>query len=190
MLKGKKILIGVTSGIAIYKVVDLVSKLRKKGANVEVIMTEAATKFIAPITFETMSDNKVWTDMWVHPEKVLHVDVTNDVDLFLIAPATANTIAKVNAGIADNLLTSSILASKAPVMFTLAMNTNMFLNPITQRNINSLKELGYEFIDCVEGELACNTVGQGKMAEPIEIIDYLEQYFTIKDLKGDRKSVV
>lgn len=186
MLKGKKILLGVTSGIAIYKVVDLVSKLKKKGAIVEVIMTEAATKFISPITFETMADNKVWTDMWVHPGKVLHVDVTNDVDLFLIAPATANTIAKVNAGIADNLLTSSILASKAPVMFTLAMNTNMFINPITQRNINSLKELGYEFIDCVEGQLACNTTGQGKMAEPVDIIDHLEQYFTVKDLKGKK----
>lgn len=186
MLKGKKILIGVTSGIAIYKVLDLISKLRKQGAIVEVIMTEAATKFISPITFETISDNTVYTDMWLHPGKVLHIDITNDVDLFLIAPATANTIAKVNAGIADNLLTSSILASKAPVVFTLAMNTNMLLNPITQRNINQLKELGYGFIDSVEGHLACNTTGKGKMADPIDIIENLNSYFTKKDLKGKK----
>ena len=186
MLKGKKILIGVTSGIAIYKVLDLISKLRKLGANVEVIMTEDATKFVNPITFETMSDNTVYTDMWIHPGKVLHIDITNDVDLFLVAPATANTIAKVNAGIADNLLTTSILASKAPVVFTLAMNTNMFINPITQRNINSLKELGYGFIDCVEGHLACNTTGKGKMADPLDIIDYIEGFFTEKDLLGKK----
>lgn len=186
MLKGKKILIGVTSGIAIYKVLDLISKLRKEGAHVEVIMSEAATKFISPITFETISDNTVYTDMWVHPGKVLHIDITNDVDLFLIAPATANTIAKVNAGIADNLLTSSILASKAPIVFTLAMNTNMLLNPITQRNISQLEDLGYGFIESVEGHLACNTTGLGKMADPLDIIEYLNSYFTEKDLKGKK----
>ena len=186
MLKGKKILIGVTSGIAIYKVLDLISKLRKEGAHVEVIMSEAATKFISPITFETISDNTVYTDMWVHPGKVLHIDITNDVDLFLIAPATANTIAKVNAGIADNLLTSSILASKAPIVFTLAMNTNMLLNPITQRNISQLEDLGYGFIESVEGHLACNTTGLGKMADPLDIIEYLNSYFTEKDLKGNK----
>ncbi|MFL8887351.1 bifunctional phosphopantothenoylcysteine decarboxylase/phosphopantothenate--cysteine ligase CoaBC [Helcococcus kunzii] len=186
MLKGKKILIGVTSGIAIYKVLSLISSLRKKGAIVEVIMTEAATKFINPITFETMSNNKVYTDMWVHPDKVLHIDITNDVDLFLVAPATANTIAKVNAGIADNLLTTAILASKAPVAFAVSTNTNMLLNPITQRNIESLQELGYDFIDSNEGQLACNTVGKGRMAEPSEIEDYIEYKLTRKDLLGKK----
>lgn len=186
MLKGKKILIGVSSGIAIYKVLDLCSKLRKEGAVVEVIMTPEATKFVAPITFETMSDNTVYTDMWVHPDKVLHIDITNDVDVFLIAPATANTIAKINAGIADNLLTAAVLASKAPVVMAVAMNTNMLINPITQRNISQLSDLGYTFIDSNEGVLACNTVGKGRMAEPSEIIDFLEYFLSEKDLKGKK----
>ncbi len=185
-LKGRKILLGVTSGIAIYKVLDLISKLKKLDCEVQVIMTEEAAKFINPITFETMSDNPVYIDMWVHPGKVLHIDITNDVDLFLIAPATANTIAKINAGIADNLLTASVLASKAPVAMALAMNTNMLLNPITQRNIEELRTYGYEFIDSVEGMLACNTFGQGKMADPLDIIDWLESYFTRKDLLGKK----
>lgn len=186
MLKGKKILIGVSSGIAIYKVLSLISVLRKKGAEVEVIMTESSTKFINPITFETMSNNKVYTDMFIHPDKVLHVDITNDVDLFIIAPATANTIAKVYAGIADNLLTTAILASKAPVAFAISTNTNMLLNPITQRNINGLIELGYDFIDSNEGQLACNTIGKGRMAEPEEILDYIEYKLTDKDLIGKK----
>lgn len=186
MLKGKKILIGVTSGIAIYKTLSLISKLRKNGAEVEVIMTEAATKFISPITFETISNNKVYTDMWIHPDKVLHIDITNDKDLFLIAPATANTIAKVNAGIADNLLTTSILASKAPVVFALAMNTLMLENHITKRNIESLKKFGYKFIDSNEGQLACNTVGKGRMAEPKEIFNYIEFELEKKDLQGKK----
>lgn len=185
MLKGKKILLGVTSGIAIYKTLSLISSLRKLGCEVEVIMTEAAQKFINPITFETMSNNKVFTDMWVHPDKVLHIDITNDKDLFLIAPATANTIAKVNAGICDNLLTASILASKAPVVFALAMNTLMLENPITQRNIASLKSLGYKFIDSNEGQLACNTTGKGRMSEVDEIIDYLDYQLENKDLNGN-----
>lgn len=186
MLKDKKILIGVTSGIAIYKVLSLISSLRKLGAIVEVIMTESASKFINPITFETMASGKVYTDMWIHPKKVLHIDITNDVDLFLIAPATANTIAKVYAGIADNLLTASILASKAPVSFAMSTNTNMLLNPITQRNIQGLKNLGYDFIDANEGVLACNTVGKGRMAEPIEILDYIEYKLTKKDLTNKK----
>ena len=186
MLKDKKILIGVTSGIAIYKVLSLISSLRKLGAKVEVIMTESATKFINPITFETMANGKVYTDMWIHPDKVLHVDITNDVDLFLVAPATANTIAKVYAGIADNLLTTAILASKAPVSFAVSTNTNMLLNPITQRNIEGLTDLGYDFIDSNEGVLACNTVGKGRMAEPSEILEYIEYKLTKKDLKNKK----
>lgn len=184
MLKDKKILIGVSSGIAIYKVLSLISSLRKQGAEVEVIMTESATKFINPITFETMSNNTVYTDMWIHPGEVLHVDITNDVDLFLVAPATANTIAKVYSGIADNLLTTAILASKAPVAFAVSTNTNMLLNPITQRNIEYLSGLGYDFIDSNEGQLACNTVGKGRMAEPQEILEYIEYKLTHKDLEG------
>lgn len=184
MLKGKKILIGVTSGIAIYKVLTLISNLRKKGADVHVIMTDSAQKFINPITFETISNNKVYTDMWIHPDKVLHIDITNDIDLFLVAPATANTIAKVYAGIADNLLTTAILASKCPVSFAIATNTNMLENPITMRNINGLKDLGYDFIDSNEGFLACNTYGKGRMAEPEEILEYIEYKLSSKELLG------
>ena len=186
MLKGKNILIGVTSGIAIYKTLSLISMLRKQGANVEIIMSEEATKFINPITFETISDNKVYTDMWVHPDKVLHIDITNDKDLFLIAPATANTIAKINSGIADNLLTTAVLASKAPVVMAISTNTLMLENPITQRNIQSLMSFGYKFIDSNEGQLACNTVGKGRMAEPEEILEYIEMFFEKKDLKGKK----
>lgn len=186
MLKGKNILIGVTSGISIYKILSLISKLKKLGANVEVIMTESATKFINPITFETMSGNPVYTDMWVHPDKVLHVDITNDKDLFLIAPATVNTIAKINAGIGDNLLTTTVLASKVPVVMAIAANTVMLENPITQKNIASLKSYGYEFIDSNVGMLACNTVGNGRMAEVDEIIDFLEYKLATKDLLGKK----
>ena len=186
MLKGKNILIGVTSGIAIYKTLSLISMLRKQGANVEVIMSEEATKFINPITFETISDNKVYTDMWIHPDKVLHIDITNDKDIFLIAPATANTIAKINSGIADNLLTTAVLASKAPVVMAISTNTLMLENPITQRNIQSLMSFGYKFIDSNEGQLACNTVGKGRMAEPEEILEYIEMFFEKKDLKGKK----
>lgn len=186
MLKGKNILIGVTSGIAIYKTLSLISMLRKQGANVEIIMSEEATKFINPITFETISDNKVYTDMWVHPDKVLHIDITNDKDLFLIAPATANTIAKINSGIADNLLTTAVLASKTPVVMAISTNTLMLENPITQRNIQSLMSFGYKFIDSNEGQLACNTVGKGRMAEPEEILEYIEMFFEKKDLKGKK----
>lgn len=186
MLKGKNILIGVTSGIAIYKTLSLISMLRKQGANVEIIMSEEATKFINPITFETISDNKVYTDMWIHPDKVLHIDITNDKDIFLIAPATANTIAKINSGIADNLLTTAVLASKAPVVMAISTNTLMLENPITQRNIQSLMSFGYKFIDSNEGQLACNTVGKGRMAEPEEILEYIEMFFEKKDLKGKK----
>lgn len=191
MLEDKNILIGVSSGIAIYKVVDLVSKLKKLNANVKVIMTENACEFINPILFEVMSKSRVYVDHFIENKdgSVSHIDLAKEADVFLLAPATANTIAKVNAGIGDNLLTSTAIAYNKPLIFAPTMNTNMLNNPITQRNISQLKELGHLFINTNSGFLACNDDGDGRMAEACEIIDYLEFYLTKKDLK-DKKIIV
>lgn len=188
MLKGKKILLGVTSGIAIYKVVDLVSKLKKEGADLSVIMTENACKLVTPLTFQTMARCKVHTEMFRERDNynVEHISLTEECDAFLIAPATANTIAKVRAGIADNLLTTSILACQKPVIFATAMNTRMYENPITQDNIKFLSRLGYNFIEPNSGFLACNSFGKGRMSEPIEIVDYLDYILAEKTLAGKR----
>lgn len=188
MLKGKRVLIGVTGGIAIYKVLDLISRLKKMECDVEVIMTEGACAFIQPLTFQTMGRCKVYTDQFKpeNVEEVDHIALTERADVFLIAPATANTIAKVRHGIADNLLTSTVVASVAPMVFATAMNSNMLANPITQDNIQDLQKLGYRFIDAETGFLACNYVGKGRLAEPEQIIEYLENFFTKKDLKGKK----
>lgn len=188
MLKDKRILIGVTGGIAIYKVLDLISRLKKQGAKLDVIMTKAATELVSPITFQTMARTKVHTEMFLESSdySVEHISLSEKCDFALIAPATANTIAKVAYGIADNLLTTTILACDKPVIFATAMNVNMYNNVATQNNIRTLQERGYHFIDCGEGFLACNTFGKGRMAEPVEIIDYLEHFVTEKDLKGKK----
>lgn len=188
MLENKNILIGISSGIAIYKVVDLISKLKKLNSNVKVIMTENACEFINPILFEVMSKSRVYVEHFVENKdgSVNHIDLASWADVFLLAPATANTIAKVNAGIGDNLLTSTVIAYNKPLIFAPTMNTNMLNNPITQRNIRDLKELGHLFINTNSGFLACNDNGDGRMAEPYEIIDYLEFYLTKKDLKGKK----
>lgn len=191
MLKDKNIIVGVTGGIAAYKVVDLVSRLKKQNANVEVIMTENATKFVQPLTFQTMSSNKVHIDMFEEPKNydVEHISLAEKADLFLIAPGTANIIGKIANGIADDLLTTTIMATKSKVIFAPAMNTNMYLNPIVQKNINYLKELGYEFIQPGTGMLACQTYGPGRMAEPVDIIEYIINSLDDKDLL-DKKILV
>ena len=188
MLKNKNIIIGVTGGIAIYKTLDLISKLKKESSNVEVIMTKAATEFVAPLTFQTMSQSKVHYDMFglVNEMEVEHISLAKKADVILVAPATANTIGKVANGIADNLLTTVIMATSKKVIFAPSMNTQMYKNPILQNNIRILKELGYEFINPGEGRLACGDEGTGKMAEPIQIIEYLKNYFTEKDLLGKK----
>lgn len=188
MLMNKHILLGVTGGIAVYKSADLVSKLKKAGATVDVVMTKAATEFVSPLTFQTMSQNKVHVEMFGLESymDVEHISLAQRPDVILIAPATANTIAKIASGISDNLLTTVVLASKAKMIFAPAMNTNMYLSPITQRNIEYLKGLGHQFMHTGEGRLACGDIGPGKMAEPAEIVDYLEDYFTEKDLKGNK----
>ncbi|NMB08798.1 MAG: bifunctional phosphopantothenoylcysteine decarboxylase/phosphopantothenate--cysteine ligase CoaBC [Tissierellia bacterium] len=191
MLKDKNIVLGVSGGIAVYKSVDLVSRLKKQGANVDVIMTEAATKFVTPLTFQTLSLNPVYIDMFGEPKNydVEHISLAERADLFVIAPATANIIGKIATGIADNLLTTTVMATKSKVIFAPAMNTNMYLNPIVQKNISYLKELGYEFIDPGTGMLACQTYGPGRMAEPVDILQYILDSFYNKDLR-DKKIIV
>ncbi len=186
MLKGKNILLGVTGGIAAYKSADLVSKLVKQGANVDVIMTEGATKFVTPLTFQTMSVNQVHTEMFglITNFDVEHISLAQKADVILVAPATANTIGKIANGIADNMLTTVIMASTAKIIFAPAMNTNMYNNPIYKENMEKLKALGHEFISPGVGRLACGDYGAGKMAEPADIVDYVISNFVKKDLIG------
>jgi len=191
MLKGKKIILGVTGGIAVYKAADIVSRLKKQGADVEVIMTEAARHFVDPLTFQTMSLNPVHTSMFneVEVSEVEHISLAQKSDIILVAPATANTIGKVANGIADNLLTTVIMASTTKVVFAAAMNTFMYNNPMVQDNIEKLEQLGYEFIEPGVGLLACGDYGAGKMAEPSDIVDYVINSFVKKDL-SDQKIVI
>ena len=183
MLSGKNIVLGVTGGIAVYKAVDLVSRLRKLNANVYVVMTEHAKSFVTPLTFQSMSQNYVVHDMFEEPKTwdVEHIALAKRADLFVVAPATANVIGKVAHGIADDFLTTTLMATPAQVVFAPAMNTGMYCNPITQRNIQSLKDLGYAFIDPGSGRLACGDVGAGKMAEPADIAQYIVDFFSPKE---------
>ena len=185
MLKDKKIIVGVSSGVAIYKTLDLVSRLKKEGADVFVIMTPNATKLINPLLFKTISKNKVYVDLFEKDAQVdvSHIQITKDADVFLIAPATANTIAKINSGIADNFLTTSALAYKKNIIFCESMNENMLTNPITIKNIKSLEQRGHIFTGTDYGNLACNIYGLGRMREPKWIIEFLKDYFTKKDLR-------
>lgn len=190
MLENKNILLGVSGGIAAYKVLDLCSRLKKSGANLKIIMTKSATEFINPLSFETMGKCQVYTDLFTgHHEKVHHIEVAKWADLMLIAPASANTIAKMANGIADNFLLSTYLACDKDVFIAPAMNTNMLKAKATQRNLKILKDDGVRIIKPEPGLLACNTIGDGRLEEPIEIIDYLEDYFTEKDLL-DKKIIV
>lgn len=188
MLKGKTVLLCITGGIAVYKSADLVSKLRKAEVNVDIIMTQAATQFVTPLTFQTMSQNRVHVEMFGLEDdmNVEHISLAQKADLILIAPATANTIAKIANGIADNLLTTTVLASQAKIMFAPAMNTTMYLNAATVENMEILKSRGHIFLKTGEGRLACGDIGPGKMTEPLEIMEALEDYFTNKDLFGKK----
>ena len=176
----KNILVGVTGGIAAYKSAGIVSLLKKKGYNVKVVMTENATKIIGPLTLETLSRNKIYVDMWdSNPHyEVEHISLADWADMVLIAPATYNIIGKVANGIADDMLTTilSAVSIRKPVFFALAMNVNMYENPILKENINKLKSFGYRFIDAEEGLLACNYSAKGRMSEPEDIVDEIERY--------------
>ena len=176
----KNILVGVTGGIAAFKSASIVSLLKKKGYNVKVVMTENATNIIGSLTLETLSKNRVYVDMWdKNPHyEVEHISLADWADIILIAPATYNIIGKVANGIADDMLSTilSAVSLRKPVFFALAMNVNMYENPILNENIDKLKTYGYRFIDTNEGLLACNYEAKGRMKEPEEIVDIIERY--------------
>ena len=183
------VIVGVTGGIAAYKAAELVSLLGKQGHAVRCIMTEAAQQFITPLTLQTLSGNPVYTDMFQlqeNPEwQVEHIGLARWADCILIVPATADFIGKVAHGLADDLLSTCVMASAAPVIFAPAMNDQMYANPIVQRNLSVLKEAGYGFVDPVDGNLACGTSGKGKMASPQQIAAVLET-LREQDMKGVR----
>lgn len=172
-LAGYEIVVGVTGGIAAYKVCEVVSKLVQRGAGVTVAMTRSARRFVGQTTFRALTARRVLTSMWSadQPGDVQHIQVTDTADLMLVAPATANLLAKVAAGIADDLVTTLIVSAASPVIMAPAMNARMWANPIVQRNATTLAELGYRMVAPHEGWLACRTVGPGRMAEPDEIVD-------------------
>ena len=187
MLNGKKIVLGVTGGIAAYKCVDLASRLRKKGAEVHVILTRGAQNFVTETAMREISGNPVITSMWgeIHNYDVEHIALATLADVVLIAPATANVLAKAAAGIADDMLTTTVLATRAPIFFAPAMNSNMYENPVTQQNITTLQQRGWQLIPPASGHLACGTSGIGRMPEPAELAEVLENYFAGA---GDGKS--
>ena len=175
MFKDKNILIGVTGGISAYKICDLISSLKYKGSNIQVVMTNNATKFITPLTLQTLSKNKVYTSTFENEneKEVTHISLAQNADMVLIAPCSANVIGKIANGIADDLLTTTILATKAPVVIAPAMNDNMYSNPIVLDNIEKLKRFGYKFIEPDTGNLACGYIGKGKLVKKEVIIEYL-----------------
>lgn len=188
MLKGKTVVVGVTGGIAAYKVVNVVSSLKKLGATVRVIMTKSATELIQPITFRILSENPVHVEQFEEPRvwNVEHISLADSADLFLIAPATANVIGKIAHGIADDLLTTCVMAVQAPVLIVPAMNMKMFANPIVQDNIAKLKSYGYLFMEPNAGVQACGDVGKGRLPEPDEIVARVVYELTPKDLRGKK----
>lgn len=175
MLKGKCVVLGVTGSIAAYKIANLASALVKLGADVHVIMTKNATNFITPITFETLTSNKCLVDTFDRNFEfdVEHVSLAKKADIFMVAPASANVIAKMAHGIADDMLTTTILAAKCKKFVSPAMNTNMYTNPITQDNLDTLRKYGFEIIDPANGYLACGDTGAGKMPEPEVLLQYI-----------------
>ena len=176
MLKDKTVVIGVSGGIAVYKTLDVVSRLRKLGVNVNVIMTKSATEFVTPLSFQSLSQNYVVCDMFEDPKTwdVEHISLAKRADVFLIAPATANVIGKIANGIADDMLSTTIMATKAPVIFAPAMNNGMYENPIVQNNLEKLRSYGYKIIEPSVGHLACGYEAKGKLPRSEEIIDYVK----------------
>lgn len=188
MLKDKKIVLGVTGGIAAYKAAELTRALIKEGAQVKVIMTESAREFISPLTFQTLSNNMVYTDMFVPTVKsdMAHITLAEWASAFVIAPATGNIIGKIAGGIADDLLSTTIMASDKPTLVCPAMNDKMLANPFVQENICKLKKSGYVVMDSAYGELACKTQGAGRLPEIPLIVEEIAALLTLKDLTGER----
>lgn len=186
-LNGKIIVLGVAGGIAAYKAVELLRLLTKAGATVHVVMTRAATEFLTPLTFQTLSGNPVHTELFsLYQEREIgHISLADRADLLIIAPATANIIGKIAGGIADDLLTTTVMATKAPVLLAPAMNVNMYDNPIYRQNEAKLRQLGYRFVDAESGDLACGWIGSGRLASPEEIAEESCRLLTPADLSGE-----
>lgn len=183
----KRIVVGVSGGIAAYKACDLVSKLSKKDYEIKVILTKHAEKFVSKLTFEALCHNYVETDLFdeSNEDPIAHITLAKWADLMIIVPATANIIAKVVHGISDDLLSTTFLACNKHKMICPAMNTQMYENPVTQKNIQACKDLGYQILDPVVGHLACNDTGKGKMIEPADIVEAIDNYFdTSNKLNG------
>lgn len=192
MLKGKTVLLGVTGGIAAYKAAALASALVKQHAAVEVVMTHNATQFITPLTFEQLTGRKTIVDTFdrnfVH--QVEHIALADRTDLVMIAPATANVCAKLAHGLADDMLTTTVLACRCPKLIAPAMNTNMYENPVTQDNLAALRHYGWEVIEPASGRLACGATGKGKLPEPEELLQYILKHLAFpKDLAGKKVMV-
>ncbi|QHS22196.1 bifunctional phosphopantothenoylcysteine decarboxylase/phosphopantothenate--cysteine ligase CoaBC [Virgibacillus sp. MSP4-1] len=183
MLKGKKVVLGVSGGIAAYKACALTSKLVQRGAIVKVIMTDHATQFVSPLTFQALSRQPVYTDTFDEkdPEKIAHIDLADWSDLFILAPATANVIGKAANGIADDMLTTTLLATEATVYVAPAMNVHMYAHPAVQKNMQTLHDFGYQFIEPGEGFLACGYVGKGRLEEPESILDVIQEHLRTKE---------
>ena len=189
MLKGKTILLGVSGGIAAYKMADVASSLVKLGATVHVLMTRNATNFINPITFETLTSNKCIVDTFDRnfDFKVEHISLAKAADIVLIAPATADVIGKIAHGIADDMLTTTIMACKCPILVSPSMNTNMYENPIVTDNINRLKSYGYQIIEPASGHLACGDSGKGKLPSPEMLVEHIKLNIAMnKDMQGKK----
>jgi len=188
MLKEKRIILGVTGGIAAYKAAELVRLFAKEGAHVHVVMTQNAREFITPLTFQTLSGNLVVTDPFtlVGEQEIGHIALADLAELIVILPATANIIGKIANGIADDFLSTMVMATKAPVLFAPSMNVNMWENKALQKNIQTLLERGYHLIEPGEGELACHWYGKGRLAELSDVVEKVEDLFSKKDLKGEK----
>ena len=189
MLKNKTVLLGVTGGIAAYKAAALASALVKLHANVEVVMTENATEFVTPLTFEQLTGRRTMVNTFDRnfSHQVEHISLAERTDLVIIAPATANVCAKLAHGLADDMLTTTVLACKCPKLIAPAMNTNMYENPVTQDNLNILRRYGWNVIEPASGRLACGAVGKGKMPEPEELMQHILRYIGMEhDLSGKK----
>ncbi|UCZ51787.1 bifunctional phosphopantothenoylcysteine decarboxylase/phosphopantothenate--cysteine ligase CoaBC [Bacillus shivajii] len=189
----KRILLCVTGGIAVFKAAALTSKLIQHQYEVKVLMTSSAQEFVTPLTFQALSRDRVYTDTFEEkdPTKIAHIDIADWADLVLIAPATANVIGKLANGIADDMVSTTLLATTAPIMIAPAMNVNMYANPAVQKNMVTLKEYGYTFIEPNEGYLACGYEGKGRMSEPEDLLELVEHHFTkIANVKWYGKKVL
>lgn len=189
MLKDKKVLLCVTGGIAVYKAADLTSKLVQSGAIVKVVMSDSACKFVTPLTFQSLSRNEVYVDIFdeKNSNEIAHIALADWADIILIAPATANIMGKIAGGIADNMISTILLATTSPVWLAPAMNVHMYDHPAVQKNIDILAGYGYKFIEPSEGYLACGYVGKGRLEEPLNIVSLLEKHFSnAMPLKGKR----